>query len=89
MRDEFLYRLKHSQEPGLPKVDLPERLCPRCGRPIEIRNGQYMAARSRKDKDRSIEICSACGVHEAFQQHTGTDLGAQEWPVDVPDSLRE
>lgn len=86
MADDFLSRLKNSPEPGRPKVDLPDRDCPRCRQPVPVVNGQHLMGRSRKD--RSIEICSACAAHEAFQKVKGIDLATQEWPVEVPSSFR-
>ena len=86
MRDEFLHRLRNKPEPGRPKVELPERICPRCARPFDTANGIYLAGRSRKDS--SIEICSACAAHEGMQQARGVDLATQALPVDVPQSFR-
>lgn len=62
--------------------------CPRCQHliPNDATPGAYAGAMSRKDP--SIEICSACGTHEALQQSIGMDLsGPDEWPVRVPDDL--
>lgn len=84
MRDEFLHRLRHTPEPGQPRAELPERICPRCERPFDTAHGRYMSGRSRKD--RSIEACSACAAHEGMQRVMGVDLATQDWPVVVPQS---
>lgn len=78
------------------RPDGPKR-CPRCGGwiPNDDEPGAYPGAMSRYmvpidgELRRCIEICSACGEHEAFQQMGWAGRGAEQsgltpphdWPI--------
>ena len=49
------------------RIDHPELICPRCGHfiPNDETPGKYCGAVSRRDN--LTEICSACGMREAFE----------------------
>lgn len=65
-----------------------EHTCPRCHHkiPNDATPGAYPGAMSRFSRD--VEVCSACGTHEALQQVAGIELaGPSDWPIEVPEDL--
>jgi len=63
--------------------------CPRCGHwiPNDQKPGAHPGAISRhfatrgSDRYRGAEICSICGIEEAFLQFSGADLSQEIWPI--------
>lgn len=57
-----------------------DNVCPRCGGmvPNNLQPGAYPGAGSRVTTDRSIEICSRCGVDEAVGRGT---VPPEYWPI--------
>jgi hypothetical protein len=58
-----------------------EAVCPRCGGevPEPGRRGQYRGALSRTDQ--RTEICTPCGIDEAYEQAAGALRPQSAWPV--------
>lgn len=59
--------------------------CPRCSHliPNDLRPGVHRGARSRVAA--GVEVCSACGFHEAMLALVGAELPSQvQWPISVP-----
>lgn len=83
------------QEEGLEETEEPKK-CPRCEHwiPNDREPGAYMGAISRRygargpERYKGAEICSRCGLEEAFLQQTGTDLLQEVWPIQVKDGTR-
>lgn len=64
---------------------MPRRpICPRCLHhiPNDLRPGAHHGALSRVA---SVEVCSACGCHEAMLSLAGGELPTvAEWPIAAP-----
>ena len=57
--------------------------CPRCHGyiPNSAHPGAHPGAASRAVPERDIEICSACGTDEGFEDEAGRVTPVAEWPV--------
>lgn len=62
-------------------MKFPEHTCPRClgGVPTPSERGEYPGAISRTDN--KTEICSECGVREAFECLTEGVLSQDDWHI--------
>lgn len=57
--------------------------CPRCHglTPSNESPGAYPGAASRAVPERDVEVCSACGTDEGFEDEAGGVTPVSEWPV--------
>lgn len=62
-------------------IKLDQYTCPRClgGIPTNTERGAYPGALSRTDN--STEICSLCGLVEAFDAIIGKPADQKDWKV--------
>lgn len=62
-------------------MSLYRPICPRCGGyvPNNDSPGAYPGAMSRTPS--RAEVCSACGVEEAFESMSGTLVPQEAWPL--------
>jgi len=69
--------------------DIRELNCPRCGHyiPSDYMPGVTHGALSRSDN--WIEVCLACGRHEAILERNGRAADQSEWPIEVPQGVYE